>query len=269
MEVARKSFIVLDKHHSGFITLDAFVETMVQQAITSGMDTKDAEGLVTELETEFRALDANSDGVLSFEEFRSVLGVDDDLHAWPPKMEDAQGKVSIKDVCFHDNVHLPGALVPESSGQQERSSIVRLALAFQGRQPSLDGRAASNAGNALPGFEDGPDTGNRTGTQGSRAQSVAAAAAAMTAAVAVTVATSTPRSDDGLECVELWPQDPAMAQKHVTTNGLMKNESMKQMGSSATHGSQGSNGGATPRQIHFEQSVVEYEMKTIPGQIQG
>ena len=74
--VAKKSFGHLDRDGHGFVNQKEFVEAMVKQAVASGMAKEDAEKLLTELEAEFENLDANRDGRLDFNEFKSILGLE-------------------------------------------------------------------------------------------------------------------------------------------------------------------------------------------------
>lgn len=53
MAIARKSFVHLDRDQSGFVSKDAFVSAMVQQAVASGMPQEETSTLVKELEQEF------------------------------------------------------------------------------------------------------------------------------------------------------------------------------------------------------------------------
>ncbi|GIL84209.1 hypothetical protein Vretifemale_12905 [Volvox reticuliferus] len=111
--VAQKSFTMLDKRGSGYVTKEAFMEVLMERAQAgtlkmvggrglgagsgeteasgstveramhgrqSGPEGAEAQvildpGLVQELEAEFANLDANGDGVLSFEEFKAILGI--------------------------------------------------------------------------------------------------------------------------------------------------------------------------------------------------
>lgn len=56
MAIARKSFVHLDREQSGFVSKDAFVSAMVQQAVASGMPEEETSTLVKELEQEFRCV---------------------------------------------------------------------------------------------------------------------------------------------------------------------------------------------------------------------
>mmetsp|Transcript_7697 Transcript_7697/g.15072 ORF Transcript_7697/g.15072 Transcript_7697/m.15072 type:complete len:598 (-) Transcript_7697:661-2454(-) len=92
--IAHKSFALLDRTGVGFVTKQAFVEVLSQRVSDNtmhnlmGIDREgaavgsDARGdialdpqLVSELEQEFTSLDQNKDGLLSFEEFKSILGI--------------------------------------------------------------------------------------------------------------------------------------------------------------------------------------------------
>ncbi|KAG2498443.1 hypothetical protein HYH03_003700 [Edaphochlamys debaryana] len=108
--VAQKSFTMLDRRGAGFVTKEAFMEVLLERAqagtlktlapkgaSSSGMAAPASPpselahrgsgggdpsenvmldpGLVSELEQEFANLDANGDGVLSFEEFKAILGI--------------------------------------------------------------------------------------------------------------------------------------------------------------------------------------------------
>ncbi|EFJ51622.1 hypothetical protein VOLCADRAFT_116471 [Volvox carteri f. nagariensis] len=108
--VAQKSFTMLDKRGSGYVTKEVFMEVLLErvqagalkmlgaraagggdsplrheaelklhgrQSGSEGADSKVIldPGLVQELEAEFAYLDANGDGVLSFEEFKAILGI--------------------------------------------------------------------------------------------------------------------------------------------------------------------------------------------------
>ncbi|GIL67400.1 hypothetical protein Vafri_20799 [Volvox africanus] len=108
--VAQKSFTMLDKRGSGYVTKEVFMEVLMERAQAgtlkmlgsralgaesgdggskmeramhgrqSGPEGAEAQvfldpGLVQELEAEFANLDANGDGVLSFEEFKAILGI--------------------------------------------------------------------------------------------------------------------------------------------------------------------------------------------------
>ncbi|GLI66227.1 hypothetical protein VaNZ11_009966 [Volvox africanus] len=111
--VAQKSFTMLDKRGSGYVTKEVFMEVLMERAQAgtlkmlggralgagpgesgdsgskveramhgrqSGPEGGEAQvfldpGLVQELEAEFANLDANGDGVLSFEEFKAILGI--------------------------------------------------------------------------------------------------------------------------------------------------------------------------------------------------
>ena len=75
MAVARRSFRNLDRHHSGYLSKKVFMDEMVRLAVIAGMAQEDAAGLEHELEAEFRSIDANADGQISFEEFQSILGL--------------------------------------------------------------------------------------------------------------------------------------------------------------------------------------------------
>ncbi len=51
--MAKKSFLNLDREHSGYLTKEVFMDAMVQQAVSSGMELEEAKSLMSDLEAEF------------------------------------------------------------------------------------------------------------------------------------------------------------------------------------------------------------------------
>ena len=66
------------------------MDEMVRQAVIAGMTQEDAAGLEHELEAEFKVIDANSDGQISFEEFQSILGL---MGKPDTKIDEAKAKI--------------------------------------------------------------------------------------------------------------------------------------------------------------------------------
>ncbi|GAX85949.1 hypothetical protein CEUSTIGMA_g13365.t1 [Chlamydomonas eustigma] len=140
IEVARRSFCEMDRDRRGFLSKKVFMDEMVRQAVISGMGAEDAAQLEVELEAEFRALDANSDGQLSFEEFQAVLG-----------LEGSVGSSRVLDVDRRD----PGTVAEEAGGSMSQAPpavsfagtpAVAARSSRQSTAPDRDSRSRSGIG---------------------------------------------------------------------------------------------------------------------------
>lgn len=166
--IAKKSFAHLDSNGQGYVNQKEFVEAMLRQAVSSGMSKEDAEQLYSELKDEFKNLDANNDGRLDFNEFKSILGLDEysgfpsGASGKPPNLRSPSGKTSpspqakVEDNKAEENgqertvslnITQTPIAVPRSSSHHGSAAILRVALNIH------DPGTTVSSGLSLSGFK--------------------------------------------------------------------------------------------------------------------